>query len=274
MLQIRREGILPANAGFGAEIRFLDEAAPTHGHDFLEFAVVLAGSGSHVTRDGSRRVRRGDAVVVRAFDWHGWDDPSGLTVANVYVDQLALRGELATASRDPTLRELAWPRARAAAPTTGSGHLDDVALLEVEHAIAGLQAARSTAAVGHLLVVLGTLTSVLPRYADGTPHPAAVAALALLQDDPAAPWTARSVARSVGVHERHLSRLFRRAFGATPMDVLTGLRGELAAAQLISTDLAVAEIGRRAGWPDPNYFARRFRALHGVSPRQYRARFR
>ena len=38
------------------------------------------------------------------------------------------------------------------------------------------------------------------------------------------------------------------------------------------TDDAVASIGAAVGWPDPAYFSRRFRAVFGVSPREYRHR--
>jgi AraC family L-rhamnose operon transcriptional activator RhaR len=47
-------------------------------------------------------------------------------------------------------------------------------------------------------------------------------------------------------------------------------RAEKAAVLLLTTDKAIAAIGREVGWHDPNYFARRFRAAFGISARQYR----
>ena len=47
-------------------------------------------------------------------------------------------------------------------------------------------------------------------------------------------------------------------------------RAEKAAVLLLTTDKAIATIGREVGWHDPNYFARRFRAAFGISARQYR----
>lgn len=265
--------MLAAGARFGAEIVPVRRPLRPHGHDFLELAVVLAGSGTHVTRDGAMPVGRGDAVVVRACDWHGWDAPHALRVANVYVDQSALRGELPTLSGDHRLRALAWP-----GPSTGVAgvaRLHGTALRDVESAVAGMDSAPSTTALGHLLVVLGSITAALPAVPDQrAPHPAVIAAVTRMEREIAAPWTVRTLADSGGISEGHLSRLFRRAFSAAPMAVLAGLRGERAAAQLVATDRPIAEIGRLVGWPDPNYFARRFRALRGVSPREYRARFR
>jgi AraC-like DNA-binding protein len=38
-------------------------------------------------------------------------------------------------------------------------------------------------------------------------------------------------------------------------------------------DEPVTCIGRAVGWPDQNYFARRFKAHHGLSATTYRKRF-
>ena len=40
---------------------------------------------------------------------------------------------------------------------------------------------------------------------------------------------------------------------------------------LTKTDLPVAAIGRRVGWPDPSYASRRFAQVYAMSPTAYRA---
>jgi hypothetical protein len=68
-------------------------------------------------------------------------------------------------------------------------------------------------------------------------------------------------------------RLFKSAAGLPPMAYLARLRAEYAANLLRRSDDSVAGIGRAVGWPDQNYFARRFRAHYGLTATTYRKRF-
>jgi AraC family L-rhamnose operon transcriptional activator RhaR len=58
-----------------------------------------------------------------------------------------------------------------------------------------------------------------------------------------------------------------------PMTYLARRRVETAAGLLLHTDQSVTQIGRSVGWPDQNYFARRFKAHFGLSATSYRSRF-
>jgi AraC family L-rhamnose operon transcriptional activator RhaR len=42
---------------------------------------------------------------------------------------------------------------------------------------------------------------------------------------------------------------------------------------VLHSDQPITSIGRTVGWPDANYFARRFRAHYGLSATTYRKRF-
>jgi AraC family L-rhamnose operon transcriptional activator RhaR len=57
------------------------------------------------------------------------------------------------------------------------------------------------------------------------------------------------------------------------MAYLARLRAEHAATLLLHSDQPVTCIGQAVGWPDQNYFARRFKAHYGLSATTYRARF-
>ena len=57
------------------------------------------------------------------------------------------------------------------------------------------------------------------------------------------------------------------------MAYLARHRVEKAAELLLDTDEPVTQIGRSVGWPDQNYFARRFKAHFGLTATAYRSRF-
>jgi AraC family transcriptional regulator, L-rhamnose operon transcriptional activator RhaR len=57
------------------------------------------------------------------------------------------------------------------------------------------------------------------------------------------------------------------------MAYLARRRVQMAAALLLHTDRPVTQVGRSVGWPDQNYFARRFKAHFGLSASTYRSRF-
>jgi len=78
------------------------------------------------------------------------------------------------------------------------------------------------------------------------------------------------VARSVGVHETHLSREFRRHYGGTVGEYIRRLRVEYACRRLASSAASLAEIALAAGFFDQSHFARTFKSHTGMTPNEYR----
>jgi AraC family L-rhamnose operon transcriptional activator RhaR len=57
------------------------------------------------------------------------------------------------------------------------------------------------------------------------------------------------------------------------MSYLAKRRVETAAEMLLHGEDSMSEIAQAVGWPDQNYFARRFKAHFGLSGTAYRERF-
>jgi transcriptional regulator GlxA family with amidase domain len=83
-----------------------------------------------------------------------------------------------------------------------------------------------------------------------------------------------ALARRACMSDRNFARAFRRETGMTPAAYVEAARVERARIALESGDLAVEEVARQAGFGTVETMRRAFRRRVGVSPINYRARFR
>jgi len=77
-----------------------------------------------------------------------------------------------------------------------------------------------------------------------------------------------------GLSARTFKRRFRSSTGYAPLDYVQTLRIEEAKQMLETTDETIDEIAVEIGYEDPNSFRRLFKRTTGISPNQYRRRFK
>ena len=95
-------------------------------------------------------------------------------------------------------------------------------------------------------------------------------AIELLNEDIARRWTVEGLARRVGLSRPVFAREFRRVLGLSPMRYLTQRRMQAAAALLMGSDAALAEVARRVGYESEFAFNRAFKRHFQVPPGIYR----
>lgn len=105
-------------------------------------------------------------------------------------------------------------------------------------------------------------------------HPAVRTAMDTVGADPAAASDLDAVARRAGVSVRHLTRLFRAQTGMTPGRYVESVRLEAARVLLEGGTSPVESVARSAGFGSSESMRRAFQQTLGVSPTEYRARFR
>jgi AraC family L-rhamnose operon transcriptional activator RhaR len=198
-----------------------------------------------------------------------------------------LRRELSWTREDPLLGYLLWAGpysspARGMLMTTLEPpafgecltHLDALAALRNRP-----QERHRADIIGRLSLLFSQLGQVIARTArtlpgePGSTHPAVGRAMRLLEADLARHWTLADLAGESHLTPGHLVRLFKDTTGLPPMAYLAQVRAEHAAVLLLHSDEPITGIGRAVGWPDQNYFARRFKAHYGLSATTYRKRF-
>ncbi|NJQ04434.1 GlxA family transcriptional regulator [Streptomyces lonarensis] len=100
------------------------------------------------------------------------------------------------------------------------------------------------------------------------------AAVAAVHTDPGARHTAEELARRAGLSPRHLQRRFTAELGVPPGEYVETARVEAAKRALVAGEEPVATVARRCGFGTAETLRRTFHRRVGVSPSDYRDRFR
>ena len=267
------------------------EDNPAHTHSFVEIAFAIGGSGIHHSVSGRHEMSRGDVVLLRPGVWHGYEACLRLELYNCCFSSELLRRELSWMREDPLLGYLLWTGPYAMA---GRGMLSfslpEEALGSCMGHLEALAALRRCSLARHRGDILGRLSlllSELGRVAQpglglpgttaatqgGPLHPAVGRAMRLLEASLARPWALTELAEELHLTPGYLVRLFKAATGLPPMAYLAQVRAEQAADLLLHSDEPITCIGQAVGWPDQNYFARRFKAHYGLTATSYRKMF-
>ena len=84
------------------------------------------------------------------------------------------------------------------------------------------------------------------------------------------PLAQGALAAAVGISRRQLERLFRRHVGRPPNRYYMQLRLDRARRLLLQTDMTVVDVAMACGFVSASHFAKCYRRLYGVTPRQAR----
>jgi AraC family L-rhamnose operon transcriptional activator RhaR len=259
-------------------------AIQAHDHEFMEAVIVLKGSCRHSHAQGEQIIGKGDAFLMRPGAWHAYRQCRSLSLYNCCFDAGILGRELGWMIDDPNLGRLLWSIPLSPAHSgMVAVHLPDSELIACLRILDNLCALTRADVlnyrpdrVGLLVQLLGAMARHLPPPEILTqptrPHPATLAALKLIDDDPTREWSLESLAAHVHANPDYLARTFSAVAGLPPMAYLRRRRLEMATALLANSEHPVGEVGNRVGWPDASYFTRRFRAEFGLSPSAYRSR--
>jgi AraC family transcriptional regulator of arabinose operon len=145
--------------------------------------------------------------------------------------------------------------------------LIDDALRRMEHDDSARSRQAAAGAAWHLLALLAADRTATPS----TSGDAVEQAQRYLREHIGTRVSVAELAALTRLSSSHFAALFRRTTGAGVLQYQTRLRMARARELLDTTDLAIAEIARTHGYPDPFYFSRRFRSVHGVTASEYRA---
>jgi AraC family transcriptional activator of pobA len=123
------------------------------------------------------------------------------------------------------------------------------------------------AALAHLTLLLVAAARLSARSPD---EPLLATVLDVIEDRFRDTLSLADVAAAVALTPGHLTTVVRRRTGRTVQQWITQRRLQEACRVLSESDLPVAAVARRCGYPDVSYFIKRFRAEYGVTPARWR----
>ena len=273
----------PADASWSALNRRLDEAIPFewHHHPELELTLTLNSVGQRFIGDHVDTYGHGDLVLIGPNLPHSW------------VSRAKIRPE------EPHVALVFWFRREwLETMLAGSVEMDGIRAL-IARSEGGLAFAPETGLVLAadyervfalppmerlltLIAILGRLagdetarplSSTAPRAA-GTGRSRIDRVLTHLHRHYAEEVTLPALADIAALSVSGLHRLFMRHLRVSVTAYVAALRIGDACARLAATDQPVGHVAAAVGYASAAHFNRQFKALRGMTPRDYRARFR
>ena len=258
-----------------------------HTHDYTEIALTMRGEGEFRSTSLSRCIAKGSLVVVPPGLGHTYTNCRNAhilfcSIRPEIIESVSLSlnmkpsvwADIGLGRSEGEAQVFAWQIERGLVPL----YAQTLAEILDTHRQRGIRA--QFARMGGLFSFLGlVLSQQRPRAAvkerQGGAHLQVLTARALsfLRSDLTRQWTMGELCKCLnGVHPVHLCRVFKRDMNMTPISYLRYLRCQHSAHLLATSDTPVGSIGSAVGWDDPNLFSRRFRAICGVTPTEYRAK--
>lgn len=245
-----------------------------HFHPEYELTLITRGTGTRIIGNSIESYRPFDLTLIGSGVPHAYVSTPGTTEHEAILVQF--EGDFL--GRDFFSRPEFAPVARLLDKTAAATLFDATPeVVDRLRALANLVPAAQTLALVGLLIELAGDRQASPLASQGPFHglsPAARqridAVCAYLQTAYAGEVRLADVAKVAHLSPAAFSRFFRRALGRTMTQYVTELRIATACQLLRDSDLPIAQIATRSGYDNLSNFNRRFRAVEGGSPREYR----
>ncbi|PZG12193.1 AraC family transcriptional regulator [Micromonospora craterilacus] len=255
----------------------------THTHDFLVLFYAHLANGTVLIDGRTWTVTDGDLFVIAPGQVVSFGEPFEEAASDgwaVWFPTDVVRpgtfGAYASWRAHPLLFPFARGTNRAQRlripPAGRAGWVERFAALDAE--LRSRRDGHQEAALAHLTLLLVAAARLSTGVADqlrSADEPLLAAVFEAIEQRYHEPISLADVAAGLALTPGHLTTVVRRKTGRTVQQWIAQRRMQQARLLLTETELTVAAISRRVGYPDVSYFIKRFRADHGVTPTQWRA---
>jgi AraC-like DNA-binding protein len=248
----------------------------------MELVIVSRGRGIHFTNEEEYPIAAGDVFAITGDIAHGYKDVDDLQVVNVLFEPAWFSVLTSPARKSMGFHALFTlePKFRKLHRFENKLHLHKSELREVLELVKRIIEELAEKKTLHEMIVQTLflhLVALLSRFYDRQELPPSDAimkvgrCLSLMENEYTQPLQLATLAKAVHLSPRSLLRTFKKIMGVSPIDYLIRLRIEKSRELLRDPQFSITQVAFRVGFSDSNYFARQFKKVTGMNPRDMKS---
>ena len=256
-----------------------------HSHCFQELAVVLHGTGTYRTQTSTFKIGPGDVFMLKPGMGHEYSEQHHLSVANLLFWPEKINLPLYDLSSAPGYRAFfdLEPHTREQCQFNGHLTLTMSQLEYLQTLIRRLDDELKERHNGFLVMSASYLMQIFTHLCRCFSASTMAGHLELLRLEKVLDYMQKNYHREISraelaktafMSESSLYRRFTQLLGKSPVQYLIELRLTMALEILQHSNDGITNIAGQCGFTDGNYFNLLFRKHYGVTPHQYRLKFR
>lgn len=263
--------------------------SPPHDHEFYEITIVRGGTAIHQTNWGELPVSRGAVMVVPPGEVHGFTELDGFSVTDIYYQSEWFSDDLRILLKEDGLVPLFLAGELYNVPHLRRVYefrLDEEALgscvREIVDICDSIRKGSAHVLFANLcflkmLVILSKAYCLAQDSVRKLPfRPETWALIEEMEQSlvTGVPFSLAESAEHLRLSKKYLSRLFVKDVGLRPIQYFQRRRGQHAARMLVTTHTSITDVAYSLCYTDSSHFCNQFHRQYGISPSDYRKRFR
>lgn len=258
---------------------------PAHIHkDFTELVIVTKGTASHVVGKDTYLVKKGDVFVLGNHTEHQYKDSRNFQICNIMFQPEFFFTNTFHIKESPGFHALFYiePYITKEYVFKSLLKLEEEPYRHVYTMLEKMMEEYHNRLEGWKEMIYSAFTELCVylsrnyRMPENTKDQKIIQiahAVSFIEKNYMLPITVKEMAETACLSERHFTRIFKETYQFTPMQYVIRLRLLFGAELLKNTSATVTEIASLCGFPDNNYFARKFKSFYKISPAGYRNTF-
>lgn len=280
MRRYKDENVFPKKEKI-AMAHFTKPVEPSHTHDFLELVYIESGNGKQYIDGKEYMVARGDLLFINYNHTHAFSSEKGMVYYNIYVKPELLSEELI--NTENALQMLSLTAFEDFRESIGEDRqlvqFSGVEMTDLEHCLQAMYREWEKEANGKEAVMKSYLTIILTymfrKMAVYEERPEnrknkIESLIKSIEENCTQKLTLKELSDRCFYNPSYFCRIFKEYSGMTLTEFIHESRIKRSCELLATTSMTIEEIAVHVGFSSKTQYYKRFRALMGESPADYR----